>query len=121
MSAEYAADAVATIRSVTGSDIWKRALKARDTLTEVPYTYLKSMEPIPVLEPGVMDLVFKETDGWVIVDYKTTSRPKDALDDLKEHYRPQLEAYREAWERMGCGKVKEIGLYFVEHGEYVEL
>ena len=109
------------MHSVTGSDIWERALKAKDRLTEVPYVCLTSTDPVPVSESGVMDLVFEEEDGWVIVDYKTTSLTRDALDELKEHYRPQLEAYREAWEMMGCGKVKEAGLYFVDHGEYVKL
>ena len=105
----------AIVRAVVNSDIlWPRAQGARKLFTEVPYTYLKSEDPVPVLEPGVMDLVFKEIDGWVIVDYKTGRM-------APERYRPQLEAYREAWEAMGCGKVKEIGLYFVDHGEYVKL
>ena len=114
LSADHAAEAVATVRSVTSSALWERAAKAEESLTEVPYTYLKSSEPVPTLEPGVMDLVFKENDGWVIVDYKTGTMDK-------EKYRPQLETYREAWKAMGCGGVKELGLYFVDHDEYVRL
>ena len=114
LSTELATDAVGIVRSVTESKIWKRASKAKDRLIEVPYTYLKSGDPIPVLEPGVMDLVFKEGGGWIIVDYKTGRM-------APEKYQLQLEAYRDAWETMGCGKVKEIGLYFVDHGEYVKL
>lgn len=114
LSTEHAADAVNTARSVTGSEIWKRASKAEERLTEVPYAYLKSKDPIPTLEPGVIDLVFREDDGWVIVDYKTGRMEP-------ERYKPQLEAYCEAWEAMGCGEVKEVGLYFVDHDEYVVL
>jgi len=36
----------------------------------------------------------------------------------KEKYRPQLEAYKEAWEEMGCGDVKETGIYWVDHERY---
>ena len=114
LSQDLAPKAVQTVRSVTGSDIWQRALKAKEHLTEVPYTYLKPTEPIPTFEAGVIDLVFKEEDGWVIVDYKTGSREP-------ERYVPQLAAYRQAWEAMGCGDVKEVGLYFVDHDEYVVL
>jgi len=69
---------------------------------------------VDTLESGVMDLVFEEDDGWVIVDYKTGGKDPD-------RYRPQLEAYKEAWEAMGCGEVKEVGIYFVDHEEYVAL
>jgi ATP-dependent helicase/nuclease subunit A len=81
-------------------------------LREVPYTRLKKVKPRgPVLESGVMDLVFEEEGGWVIVDYKT-----GAMD--REKYRPQLEAYKEAWESFGTVRVKEIGIYWVDYERY---
>ena len=70
------------------------------------------------IEPGAIDLVFEEDGGWVIVDYKTTKAAKGELSKLAEHYRPQLEAYREAWDSFGQGNVKEVGIYFVDHEEY---
>ena len=57
-----------------------------------------------------MDLVFEEADGWVIVDYKTGAKDKD--------YSAQLEAYKEAWESFGVGGVKEVGILWVDGGEY---
>jgi ATP-dependent helicase/nuclease subunit A len=112
LSPEHADEAVRTVLSVTASAIWKKAGTAKQALREVPYTYLKKLKPRgPVLESGVIDLAFEEEDGWVIVDYKTGGK------DL-EKYRPQLEAYREAWEKMGCGTIKEIGILWVEEGEY---
>ncbi|MDF1527126.1 MAG: UvrD-helicase domain-containing protein [bacterium] len=115
LSADHADEAVRTIQSVTASDIWAKAGSAKQVLREVPYTRLKKDKPRgPVLESGVMDLVFEEEDGWVIVDYKTGAK------DL-EKYRPQLEAYKEAWESFGIGRVKETGIYFVDHEEYLIL
>jgi ATP-dependent helicase/nuclease subunit A len=115
LSGEHAESAVNTVRAVMKSTIWEKAGWAKTALREVPYTRLKKQKPRgPVLESGVMDLVFEEDDGWVIVDYKT-----GAMD--REKYRPQLEAYREAWEAMGCGSVKEVRILFVDHDEYVIL
>ena len=115
LSSEHAGEAVRTVLSVTASGIWEKAQEAKQTLREVPYTYLRKVKPRgPVMESGVIDLAFEEEDGWVIVDYKTGGKDPD-------RYRPQLEAYKEAWEAMGCGEVKEVGIYFVDHGEYVAL
>ena len=115
LSSEHADEAVRTVLSVTASGIWEKAQEAKQTLREVPYTYVRKIKPRgPVLESGVIDLAFEEEDGWVIVDYKTGGMDPD-------RYRPQLEAYKEAWEAMGCGEVKEVGIYFVDHGEYVAL
>jgi len=112
LSPEHAGEAVATVRAVMKSATWERAGRAKQALREVPYTRLKKIKPRgPVLESGVMDLVFKEEDGWVIVDYKTGAQDR-------EKYRPQLEAYREAWESFGTGSVKEIGILWVDEGEY---
>jgi ATP-dependent helicase/nuclease subunit A len=68
---------------------------------------------------GVIDLAFREADGWVIVDYKT-----DAVDDgdpseLVKHYRPQVEAYAAAWQGLVGEPVKERGLYFTACGRYL--
>ena len=115
LSAEHADEAVRTVQSVTASDIWAKAGSAKQVLREVPYTRLKKVKPRgPVLESGVMDLVFEEDDGWVIVDYKTGGK------DL-EKYRLQLEAYREAWEAFGQGNVKEVGVLWVDSNSYEEL
>jgi ATP-dependent helicase/nuclease subunit A len=109
---EVAPRAAATVRSVIVSDTWKRAQGASRRFTEMPYTrLLEGREVQKTLETGVMDLVFEEDGGWVIVDYKTGTK------DL-EKYRPQLEAYREAWETMGCGEVKEVGILWVDHDRY---
>jgi hypothetical protein len=50
----------------------------------------------------------------VIIDYKSGSQPP-------VKYTEQMAAYRDAWEQMGCGTVKETGLLYVDSGEYVPL
>ncbi len=58
---------------------------------------------------GTMDLLFKEDDGWVLVDYKTDA--KKTAEQLEEHYRLQLGLYRKAAERILGEPVKEAYIY----------
>jgi ATP-dependent exoDNAse (exonuclease V) beta subunit len=69
---------------------------------------------------GVIDLVLKEPEGWVITDYKT-DKVDDNLDDLVSYYRPQVELYTMFWEEMTGEKVKETGLFFIDTGSWVRV
>ena len=69
---------------------------------------------------GVIDLVFKEPDGWVIADYKT-DKIDDNIEKLVNYYRPQVELYTKFWEEMTGEKVKETGLFFVDTGSWVQV
>jgi ATP-dependent helicase/nuclease subunit A len=42
---------------------------------------------------GVIDLLYRDPDGLVIVDYKTDAAPAHALDTRVDFYRPQMAAY----------------------------
>jgi ATP-dependent helicase/nuclease subunit A len=70
---------------------------------------------------GVIDLVFREPDGWVIVDYKTDRSAIHDQDRLKEVYKPQLTQYARAWAQLTGEPVKEVGLLFTETQSYVTL
>src|SRR5207245_2558066 len=93
--------------------LWKRAGKSRKRLTEVPFVVGDG-----ALVRGVIDLAFEEADGWVIVDYKTDRATGERLEALTETYRPQLLAYRAAWEQALRQPVKETGLYFTHARRY---
>lgn len=58
---------------------------------------------------GTMDLLFREADGWVLVDYKTDYA--QSPDELTEKYRTQLTLYQKAAERILGEPVKEAYLY----------
>ena len=47
-------------------------------------------------------------------------RPGVPIDDLVEHYAPQVRAYAQAWADL-VGPVGEIGLFFVHSGTYCEV
>jgi len=105
--------AVETVNSVMKAEIWRRAMASQRRLAEVPFEILLEREAsVPVLVRGSIDLVFEESDGWVIVDYKTDSVPGGKPDALVDKYAPQVRLYAESWERITGEKVKEMGLYF---------
>ena len=125
--------AVEAARSVAQSDIWKRALATSRRLIEVPFERrLSEAESAmldgasaaaagrarPTLLRGVIDLVFEEPAGWVIVDYKTDAATRP-LEELAARYRGQIEVYRKSWEAMTGTKVHEAGLLFTRSGSYV--
>jgi ATP-dependent helicase/nuclease subunit A len=117
--------AINTVWRVMQSDIWRRARRATRCLVEVPFHLCQmpdeATSPTPTLVRGVMDLVFREPAGWVIVDYKTDAQPLGALPSLVDHHRPQLAAYAAAWRAMTAEPVAETGLYFTHLEHYVRL
>ncbi len=58
---------------------------------------------------GIIDLYFEETDGIVLVDYKTDRI--EAAEELAERYRIQLQYYAQALRQITGKTVKEIYIY----------
>lgn len=123
----WADQAVDVVGRVVGSAVWQRACAAPQRLVEVPFTkLLPASSPwvrngLPTLVRGVIDLVFREAAGWVIVDYKTDQAARTALPAVVEHHRPQVQMYGQLWEEMVGEPVVERGLYFTEVDRYVKL
>jgi ATP-dependent helicase/nuclease subunit A len=105
--------AAAMVRSVIASDTWERAKGASQFFTEIPYTRPLEGKDVETLETGVMDLVFEEDGGWVIVDYKTTKRSVGELQTILDDYEAQIQAYVQAWEKITGEIVKETGLFII--------
>ena len=61
---------------------------------------------------GVIDLFFKERDGYVLVDYKTDYVREDTLANDIDEYRKQVLLYKEALTEIKKANVKEVYLYF---------
>ena len=72
-------------------------------------------QPQRVLE-GVIDLAFREPDGWVIADYKTDVGTDPEFASREAAYRRQVELYAEAWARLSGEPVKERVLFFTTQG-----
>lgn len=71
--------------------------------------------PARVLE-GVIDLVFEEPDGWVVVDYKTDVGTDPRFAERVDGYRRQVDLYADAWGSLTGDPVKERVLFFTTQG-----
>jgi ATP-dependent helicase/nuclease subunit A len=112
------------INKIMQSSIWQRMLRSKKRFVEIPFS-VKVEEGRQdfkgdTIVSGVIDLVFLEEDGWVIVDYKTdTVKNEEGLANLVEYYRPQVAMYRRFWEEIAKEKVYEAGLYFTHADRWV--
>ena len=80
---------------------WARLAKASEKYFELPFT----IQTDNTVLSGAIDLVFKEADGWVLVDYKTGSFEDDPA--KKAVYEKQIGIYAEYWEEITGERVKE--------------
>jgi ATP-dependent helicase/nuclease subunit A len=105
-------DLLALVEGVRGSETWQRAQEADSLLVEAPFAMAEA-GATRIVE-GVIDLVFEEDDGWVIVDYKT-----DVVDDpdnlaaRRKQYRAQVDAYARYFEAITGATVKERQILWV--------
>ena len=74
-----------------------------------------------VLLQGVVDCALLEEDGITVIDFKTDRVDQSTAQEVAERYRPQVETYVEAMERIYERKVKKACLYFFSMNDFVEL
>lgn len=119
---EWAAEAVQTVQIVIESDIWQRGMNAKRRYHEFSFTVAKPDKQKPeTVVKGVIDFLFEEEDGWVIVDFKTDIFEEQHEDEFVDFYRPQVLAYVDEWVNTFEYKVKEAGLYFLNRNRYVQI
>jgi ATP-dependent helicase/nuclease subunit A len=105
------------VEQVMSSEIWRRARRASRRLTEVPFQLLETDESgLEVVVRGVIDLVFEEPEGWVVVDYKTDRLAGKSVEPVVARYGPQVQLYGRAWSRCSGGRIKEVGLVLLGAG-----
>ena len=100
-------DARVLVERALKSELFKRVSQADEVYRELPFA-------AGTLD-GKIDLLFREGDRWVLVDYKTDAQP-DA-----ERYRAQMQAYATALRLVAGIAVAEQWLFFLATGEPVSL
>lgn len=73
-----------------------------------------------MLLQGVIDCYFEESDGIVLVDYKTDHIPEGGSQAISERYQKQLAYYAQALEMLTGKRVKEKYLYLFGNGEVLQ-
>lgn len=122
MAAELAHKAAVVRRS----EIWRRAAAAEHCFRELPFTIAgiegEGDQKKNVVRRGVIDLVFQESGGWVIVDYKSDRiAPHGDCRKAAAKHAAQLHAYAGAWEKAVGGKVVDALVFFVHEQECVSV
>ncbi|MET3289305.1 UNVERIFIED_CONTAM: ATP-dependent helicase/nuclease subunit A [Brevibacillus sp. OAP136] len=107
-------DVFGSIECILKSEVWERSCHAK----QVHHEFSLVISNENTLLKGVIDFLFEEEDGWVIVDFKTDLFEQQYEQDFIDYYSPQLLAYAQDWERLGYA-VKEAGLFFVTNNNYV--
>ncbi len=129
---EWLEDLVATVTTMLSSEVWQRAQASSTAMHECPFLVRWAGDTLPdgttpgaatpgehVIE-GIIDLIFREEDGWVIVDYKTdVMSDPDVRRGREELYRKQLDLYSACWEQMTGEKVKQRVLVYTEYPSVV--
>jgi ATP-dependent helicase/nuclease subunit A len=119
------------------SNLGKRMLSAygegRLLKRELPfYTEISSLNvdstlPAKIYEKekvrlqGIIDCIFEEESGIVLLDYKTDYVVEGMEEEIIDKYRIQLKYYKEAVEKITGKKVKESYLYLFGLGKEVEI
>ncbi|MEI5906485.1 helicase-exonuclease AddAB subunit AddA [Bacillus spongiae] len=117
--------------------IGQRLLRAKRVQREVPFSLgVRAQEIYPhstdeeevILVQGIMDCLFEEEDGLILIDYKTdniTERYQGdflkALPTLKERYDTQLKLYEKAVEEIMGVELKAKYLYFFDGGHELKM
>ena len=110
------------VTAVMQSRMWARARASRRSLVEVPFLVpmrdAGSDQVAPALIRGVIDLVFAEPGGWVIVDYKTDRvETPDQIRERARSYAGQGASYVQALrEALGLDADPRFELWFLHPG-----
>ncbi len=110
--AEEGLDGAATVSAAQqalaafhSSAIWDELRRtAAEAYVEVPFATMAGH----TIHRGVIDLVYRVTGGWKIVDYKTH---RSLTPELLAHFAQQLDAYAAHWEAVSGESVVERGIW----------
>ncbi len=112
------------------SEIGRRILKSSEVLREHRFSVKmplsktsfskglskEELEGNYIILQGAIDCIFKEDDGYIVLDYKTDK--VDCLEEIYNKYNFQLEIYKYAFEESKNIKVKEMGIYSFYLADY---
>ncbi len=106
---EYADVVTALARSALGAEVIDRAA-ARPHWRE---TSVGTTNDDGQVVEGIVDLLYRDDDGLVVVDYKTDAVPPSVIPARAEYYRPQMAVYATAIEAAVGEPVRRCVLLFL--------
>ncbi|WP_028610365.1 helicase-exonuclease AddAB subunit AddA [Paenibacillus harenae] len=115
-----------------GSGLGQRLLSADWVRREIPFSCMfpasrvyprtdVSLADEPILIQGIIDCLFEDRDGIVLLDYKTDRIVGSRWELAAERHRFQLELYAEAIESVLGRPIQERHVFFFDGGQSVQL
>ena len=125
---EASAVDVQAVASFFDTPIAQRLVDAERVSRELPFTYAYDGDDgdYQILQ-GIADCLFKEQDGWVLLDYKTDriqgrfSSDEEIDAEMHKRYGIQLNLYKQAIEEIVNIDIKEMVLYLFDGGRTVRV
>lgn len=123
---------VAELSAFCQTLLYNRLCMASQIWREIPFTYgipaaavypdiMESSSEETVIIQGVIDCLFAEEDGLILIDYKTDMLKGSSDEEAAEKHRFQVERYSEAVGSILGKPVKEAYVYFFDGGKTVRL
>ncbi len=114
------------------SDIYTRILKSKNVYKEQIFTLglpsgevypeLKNtVENVNIVVKGMIDCLFEEEDGYVLLDFKTDYVTNDTIQSVVDNYRVQIDLYAKAVDKALDKNVKEKYIYFYNLNKFVKV
>lgn len=104
------------------SELGQRACRADRIFKETAFNLRKERGGESIIVQGTIDCFFREGGKWILLDYKSNYVREGAkIQELMDFYRPQLELYKEALERIKGIEPDEVYLYFFLLGKAYRL
>ena len=116
---EKAADAaVRALQILEASALFADLQVANAVYTEIPFASASAAAvDLPTLTSGIIDLAYRDADGWHLVDYKTDVTTADEA--RQKGYLAQLNTYATYWEELTGEAVTSRSVYATQTGERV--
>ena len=83
--------------------------------------FTNPLEALDYVKENPVDLALLEEDGITVVDFKTDFVSDENFQLLVDRYRPQVETYANAMERIYSKPIKAAFLYFFHVNRFVEI
>lgn len=100
--------ALAALSAFRASSVWQELTAAEAVYAEVPLAGCVGASQDNSIQRGMIDLVYRITGGWKIVDYKTHAALTPSLTDT---FARQVAVYADHWEAVTGEKVAERGIW----------
>ena len=116
------------IEAMFASPLGKKLLEAKELVREFKFSiltdaseYYPDVRDEQILLQGVIDAAIVDEDGLTVIDFKTDRVNEFSVRERAEQYRPQLETYKAALQRIWKKPVKDLILYFLMPGIEIQL